>query len=166
MNKQTEEALLELHFFINEELETAYRCDTNKAVKLKAKLDSIEEKINACKEALSEQEIRCQYADDVGMSEYKCASKCQYEQPAQEPAQEPVGVVRAMDGEWFGYLYTPQLENVEAGDKLYTHPKQLKRLSEGELRKISNYCFFKQKNYGKAILNALAIKNGMELSDE
>ena len=59
MNTQTQEALkmaieglLELHYFVNEELETSYRINTNQAVKLKTKLDGVEKTIQACKEAL------------------------------------------------------------------------------------------------------------------
>jgi hypothetical protein len=56
--KMAIEGLLELLSFVNEELEIAYRCDTNEAVKLKAKLDNVQEKINACKEALEQPQPR------------------------------------------------------------------------------------------------------------
>ena len=52
--KMAIEGLLELHSFVNEELETAYRCNTNQAVKLNAKLDGVEKSIKACKEALEQ----------------------------------------------------------------------------------------------------------------
>ena len=84
----------------------------------------------------------------------------------EQPAQEPVAWMAKM-GSFTAIAETKkQLPKGTEPIALYTHPAQLKRLSDDELREISNNCFREQKNHEKAILNALAIKNGMELSDE
>ena len=150
------------------------------------------------KEALSEQEPaqepRCQYADDVGMSEYKCASKCQYEQPAQEPVACPYPcgwnnlysiitkkgayLVRSTIGEdetFTSHQRNEMVQIIEYAKTLCewgknTHPKQLKRLSEDEIEHLKegvvDYdCGLIDIRFAKAIEQALATKNGLELID-
>ena len=59
--------------------------------------------------------------EHIDMQQYNHAwDKCQ----ELIEAQEPVGEVRVRNSEWFGYIFAPHLKNVEAGDKLYTHPHQ------------------------------------------
>lgn len=111
--KMAIEGLLELLSFVNEELEIAYRCDTNEAVKLKAKLNIVQEKINACKEALDLSEKQYTFPDKLDIA------NCDIKQPAQDyvlickrcgddlgleyvpdeqPAQEPVSWLDEMQG--------------------------------------------------------------------
>ena len=45
----------------------------------------------AIEQAEKQEPVACQYALDIGMTEYRCVGKCQYAAPPQREKQEPTG---------------------------------------------------------------------------
>ena len=91
---------------------------------------TLRECMEAEEPAQPEQEpVACQYAKDVAMPEYRCATKCQYAQPEQEPVAwiDEFGNVFPL-----GAQRGPKHLN-EPMKPLYTTPPQRKPLTNGEI---------------------------------
>ena len=148
--KMAIEGLLELHSFVNEELETAYRCNTNQAVKLNAKLDGVEKSIQACKEALEQPSIQI----PMGLSREEKREFIISHAP--QPAQEPYKFIHPYYGNLTEMLPTKK----EPIAPSWQTNKEFVLLSDDEIEEVlMNYEGWGRIDFARAIEQALKEKN-------
>jgi len=109
--------------------------------------------INACEEALEQQEIGDaeinQMLNDIEYYQKRVEA-------LEQPAQEPVGVVSWHEGTVMGSIF-PSSNMPKDGDKLYTHPKEWQGLSDYEIEEAFVHTL--PYEYGRAIEAKLKEKN-------
>jgi hypothetical protein len=108
---------------------------------------------------------------DESYEAHKIRKALQY--ALEQPAQEPISFeMDELTEEYYGVLDDKTAIMIYGGNrkywsnKIYPHPKQLKRLSDDEIYKCQHPEYPDTMYFAHNLEKALALKNGMELSDE